>query len=53
MGEGIKNARDQLYVDPNCVIDIGAKKGTWTQQCLQVWPDADYILIKPLENLSV
>ena len=29
------------------IVDIGAAKGQWTRECMQVWPGADYFLIEP------
>ena len=33
---------------PAAIIDVGAAEGTWTQECLSVFPDAKYLLIDPL-----
>jgi len=37
---------------PSVIYDIGANKGTWTKECLKVFPDAHYHLFEPQENLS-
>ena len=33
---------------PRQVIDVGAWTGTWTAECMAVFPDARYLLIDPL-----
>ena len=33
---------------PSTIIDVGAAYGSFTQECLAVFPDARYILIEPL-----
>ena len=35
---------------PLQIVDIGAAKGLWTRECLEVFPDANYFLIDPLEE---
>jgi len=35
---------------PRQIVDVGAFKGTWTVECLQVCPDARYLLIDPLPS---
>jgi FkbM family methyltransferase len=35
---------------PRQIVDVGAFKGTWTTDCLQVCPDARYLLIDPLPS---
>lgn len=37
-------------VSPATVIDVGAALGDWTLGCAQVFPDADYLLIEPLDE---
>ncbi|MCP4709473.1 MAG: FkbM family methyltransferase [Planctomycetes bacterium] len=29
------------------IIDVGAAKGQWTRECIEVWPGANYFLIEP------
>jgi len=33
---------------PRQIVDVGAFKGTWTTECMKVFPDAQYFLIDPL-----
>lgn len=33
---------------PRQIVDVGAFQGTWTTECMRVFPDADYFLIDPL-----
>src|SRR4030042_6754454 len=37
----------------NQIIDIGAARGEWTQQCMRVFPDAKNFLIDPLEENQI
>jgi len=37
-------------IKPKLVIDVGAAKGSWTESALNVWPDAAFLLIEPLEE---
>ena len=30
----------------NAVIDVGASDGSWTKDCLEYFPDANYLLIE-------
>jgi len=34
-------------VDVRQIVDVGASNGTWTRECLGVFPDARYLLIEP------
>jgi len=34
---------------PGSVIDVGASNGQWTRECLAVFPEAQYLLIDPLD----
>lgn len=36
---------------PKCIYDIGANKGTWTKECMNFFPDSNYILFEPQPNL--
>ena len=36
--------------EPNCVIDIGAAKGTWTSLVMQYFPESQFILVEPLKE---
>lgn len=40
--------RDKGYT-PSVILDIGAHKGTWTDGCLQVYPDCKYYLFEAIE----
>jgi len=35
---------------PRQIVDVGAFKGTWTTECMNVCPDAQYLLIDPLPS---
>lgn len=35
-------------LSPNSIIDVGAAYGSFTSQCLEVFPDARYVLVEPL-----
>jgi FkbM family methyltransferase len=37
---------------PSAIYDIGANKGTWTNECLKVFPDASYYLFEPQITLK-
>ena len=37
-------------VVPQCIVDIGAAAGKWTENALLQWPEAQYELIEPLEE---
>jgi FkbM family methyltransferase len=37
---------------PKHVIDIGANKGDWTRAAIQFFPDANYTLVEPQDNLK-
>lgn len=37
-------------VIPHQIIDIGAARGEWTTECMPLFPDADYLLIEPLNE---
>jgi FkbM family methyltransferase len=40
----------QLFLNeykPDLILDIGAHHGDWTQQCLSIYPEANYILFEP------
>ena len=36
---------------PKCIYDIGANKGTWTRECMNFFPNSNYILFEPQPNL--
>lgn len=40
----------KLGYDPTNIIDIGAHKGDWTLEVLNVFPDSKYYLFEPLPN---
>ncbi len=35
---------------PSTVVDVGASNGQWTRHCLQIFPEARYFLVDPLEE---
>jgi FkbM family methyltransferase len=35
------------------ILDVGAASGEWTRECIQIFPDARYLLIDPIEQNSV
>lgn len=35
---------------PNYILDIGAAYGEWSLMCSRVFPDANYLLVEPLEE---
>jgi len=37
-------------VEPKCIVDIGAATGEWTRECLNVFPNAEYFMVDPLEE---
>jgi FkbM family methyltransferase len=45
--ESLRQVR-RAGVVPRQIVDVGAFTGTWTEECLTVFPDADYFLIDPL-----
>jgi FkbM family methyltransferase len=46
-GASFADAKSRGFT-PAAVIDVGAAEGTWTQECLSVFPDAKYLLVDPL-----
>src|SRR5438034_11521945 len=40
----------KLGVAPRQIVDVGAASGTWTRECMTVFPNAEYFLIDPLEE---
>lgn len=51
---GPRGAMDSLRragsrgVVPRQIVDVGASDGIWTRECLEIFPDARYLLIDPL-----
>src|SRR5262245_59839190 len=35
-------------VDLRQIVDVGASNGSWTRDCLRIFPEARYLLIEPL-----
>jgi len=35
-------------VDVRQIVDVGASNGSWTRDCLRVFPEARYLLVEPL-----
>ena len=46
----LKKARDLWSIQPDCIIDVGAACGNWSLCAEQIWPEADYRLLEPLEE---
>lgn len=40
------NIKEQGF-KPNAIYDIGANKGTWTEECLIFFPNSNYFLFEP------
>ena len=36
--------------NPATIIDVGAAKGKWTEKCLEIFPEANYIMVEPLPH---
>ena len=52
----IQSIRNKGYT-PDTILDIGACKGEWTNNCLKIFPNAKYVLFeaidyKELDNLK-
>ncbi len=37
-------------IEPALIIDIGASNGQWTSECREIFPEARYLLVDPLEG---
>lgn len=48
MFQSLARLKNNGYI-PDMVLDIGAYKGTWTEDCLKIFPDAKYILFEPIK----
>lgn len=40
-----------LDIRPATVVDVGAAYGDWSRECAEVFPDARYLLVEPLDEL--
>lgn len=49
MQGGLRRLKD-VGIYPKIVVDIGAAKGSWTNMSLDIFPDANYILVEPLRE---
>ena len=38
---------------PRHILDVGANRGLWTRTAIQFFPDAQYTLIEPQDNLKI
>lgn len=38
---------------PRCVLDVGANHGNWTREALKYFPEADYLLVEPQDQLKM
>ena len=47
---GLLHHARNVGLSPATVIDVGAAYGEFTVECHRVFPDADYILVEPLEE---
>ena len=45
--DALRRARAQGVV-PRQIVDVGASDGTWTRECLEIFPESQYLLIDPL-----
>ena len=43
-------ARDAWGLSPDFVIDVGAAEGKWSTRCKDIWPQASFTLVEPLEE---
>jgi FkbM family methyltransferase len=50
MGTALERANISWGIRPDFVIDIGAAAGHWSRICAEVWPNAHYSLVEPLEE---
>jgi FkbM family methyltransferase len=44
----LQSAKAQGF-EPQQIMDIGASNGSWTRECMTVFPEADYFLVEPRE----
>jgi FkbM family methyltransferase len=44
--DSLRRARDR-GVPIRQIVDVGASNGTWTRECLPLFPDAHYLLVEP------
>lgn len=35
---------------PNLIVDVGAAKGHWTKSVMDIYPDANFLMIDPLSE---
>ena len=49
--EALRKVKKQGVV-PHQIIDAGAAIGAWTRKCLELFPDAEYFLVDPLDENS-
>lgn len=45
------NVRNRGF-EPQCIVDVGANCGKWTQKVMRVYPDAEYFLIEPQTEME-
>jgi FkbM family methyltransferase len=45
----LRNVRD-CGITPKLIVDIGASTGVWTETCMEIFPEASYLLIDPLDK---
>jgi FkbM family methyltransferase len=49
MDGGLNRSKESGVVF-NSIIDVGAAQGNWTRLAMKYWPDAQYVLIEPLQE---
>ncbi len=49
---GVLSHAASLGFAPATVIDVGAAEGSFTKECLHVFPQASYVLVEPLQEFA-
>lgn len=39
-----------LGFTPGCICDVGASDGRWSRECLEIFPEAEYFCVEPLDE---
>lgn len=42
-----------IGVNPECIIDVGAAVGSWSENAIEIWPSASFHLIEPLTEQTI
>lgn len=53
MIQSINNRIKKNGYTPQNILDIGACKGTWTKEILNIYPNSNYYLFEPIEYLEL